>query len=112
MSWEGPCHLPTGVVTPSLARVATGSLTADLPPPGSKNPKIALKLAEIQTDEQGKVRARHVLGEFQGVLGACGQSACSLRCVVSQMASPVCCGDHGPEHCRVDCQGARSQVSH
>lgn len=69
MSWEGPCHLPIGVVTPSLARVATGSLTADLPPPGSKNPKIALKLAEIQTDEQGKVRAGHVLGSSRGCWG-------------------------------------------
>lgn len=33
------------------------------PTTGSKNPKIALKLAELQTDSQGKVRAQ-LLGKL------------------------------------------------
>lgn len=71
-AWEELCHLHTGVVTQLLARVATGSLTPDLPPTGSKNPKIALKLAELQTDEQGKASAGHVLGALAGAGGSSG----------------------------------------
>lgn len=66
----------TGAVTLSLARAASVSDSlaitwpSPLPSTGSKNPKIALKLAELQTDHQGKVRAQ-CMGELaQGMTGA------------------------------------------
>lgn len=81
-AWEELCHLHTGVVTQSLTRVATGSLTPDLPPTGSKNPKIALKLAELQTDEQGKVSAGHVLGGSSGGWGHVDSQPSGLTCML------------------------------
>lgn len=71
---RGAVPPPTGAVTQSLARAASDTLALTWPPllpsTGSKNPKIALKLAEIQTDHQGKVRAQHVGKLAQGMSGA------------------------------------------
>lgn len=58
-----PVHLPVGVALPPRPHAAAiarwGHWLSALSPvllTGSKNPKIALKLAEFQTDRQGKVR--------------------------------------------------------
>lgn len=71
---EEPCHLPIGAVTQSLARAAFYSLALTWPSPlpsaGSKNPKIALKLAELQTDHQGKVRAQRMGELTRGMMWA------------------------------------------